>query len=108
MADIINFPSREKQLDKLVRDLIQEGTHGNPELAKCYEEAATQVRQILKELNSSPYAFTFDPKNDSIRDNLDLISESVNKMGEYYWQIISNLLGLLFKEKANTCNLLHK
>lgn len=108
MAEILQFPSKDVKLNKIIQDAINESVGDNPELAKCFEMVVNEIRQTIKDIDSNPPTFQFTSIGNSLQDNVELIKTAVSNMRDEYSKIICHLLTLLLKEKLAACKTLHK
>ena len=108
MANILQFPTEDVQINKLIKDAIQESVGDNPALAKAFDNVANDMRQIIKKINTNPPQFVFSPNGDSIHLNISLLEESVKTMSADFEKIISDILTLLVREKLTVCKLIHE
>jgi hypothetical protein len=108
MTNVLQFPSKDVKLNKIINDAINESVGDNPELAKCFEKVANEMRQIIKDINSDPPTFQFTSIGISLQDNVELIKTAATNMSTEYSKIISHVLTLLLKEKLAVCKALHE
>lgn len=107
MVKIIEFPSPEKQFDKYIHGVICKHAGNNNELQKYLEAIIIETNQILNDLNTEPYVFDFNHKNDSIHENIGALSEAAQKLADSYNKKIFHLLGLLIEQKIEIYKATH-
>lgn len=107
MSNVISFPTRKIQLDRLIRETVEKNFGDNQPLAKCLESAANDMRDIINTINEKPPTFSFTSSGNSIQENAAGIEKAVNEMRAEYEKVISNLLTQIFQTKIAVCKLTH-
>ena len=105
MSKILNFPSKDLRLTKIIEETIQKAVPDNPQLAKCFEDVANEIRSIIRKIDSNIPKFQLKATNDSIQENIQGIETSVKKMSGEYTKIIYSLLSTIADEKISVCKL---